>query len=267
MSEQHGTVGLKDPQTTLSTRLEEQDQYLLHDAREIRRVLHVLIDKHSLVTVHLASRNRMFASALVELSEDQQYVYVDGSRDPKINEAMVQANHVTCVSTLDRVPIQFRLMGLERVDLDGLVTFRAELPQNLLYLQRREYHRLRVPVSEPVWCTVSLPSSAPSGVATVHELPVLDISVGGCSLALPRDCPGLRVETAFDCQLQLPGASSPLPLRLLVRSRFDPPPQDTTQGARIGCEFIELPGVAESLIQRYIFRIDRLRKARERGEA
>ena len=100
----------------------------------------------------------------------------------------------------------------------------------------------------------------------MHELPVLDISVGGCSLALPRDCPGFRVETAFDCQLQLPSAS-PLPLRLLVRSRFDPPPQDTTQVTRIGCEFTELPGVAESLIQRYIFRVDRLRKARERGEA
>ena len=267
MSEQHGTAGPQDPQTPLSTRLEEQDQYLLHDAREIRRVLHVLIDKHSLVTVHLASRNRMFASALVELSEDQQYVYIDGSRDSKINEAMVQANHATCVSTLDRVPIQFRLAALEHVDMDGMVTFRAELPQNLLYLQRREYHRLRVPVSEPVRCTVSLPSPAPSGAATVHELPVLDISVGGCSLALPRDCPGFRVETAFDCQLHLPDASFPLPLCLSVRSRFDPPPQDATQGTRIGCEFTALPGAAESLIQRYIFRIERMRKARERGEA
>ena len=267
MSEQHGTAGPQDPQTTLSTRLEEQDQYLLHDPREIRRVLQVLIDKHSLVTVHLPSRNRMFGSALVELSDDQQHVYIDGSRDTKINEAMVQANHVTCVSTLDRVPIQFRLTALEQVDMDGMVTFRAELPQNLLYLQRREYHRLRVPVSEPLRCTVSLPSPTPNGAATVHELPVLDISVGGCSLGLPRDCPAFRVETRFDCQLHLPDSSSPLPLCLSVRSRFDPPPQDTTQGTRIGCEFTALPGAAESLIQRYIFRIERMRKARERGEA
>jgi c-di-GMP-binding flagellar brake protein YcgR len=74
------------------------------------------------------------------------------------------------------------------------------------------------------------------------------------------------VASEFGCTLHLPG-TAPIPLRLLVRNRFDPPSQNATQTARAGCEFRELPGGAENHIQRYISKIDRRRKARERGEA
>jgi len=266
MSAQHDPVGAKNPGTTLSSRLEQQDQYLLHDPREIRRVLQVLVERRSQVSVHLASRNRMFPSALIKLADGADELDIDGSRDAQTNEALLQANHVTCVTMLDRVPIQFRLAGLERLDVDGLVTFRTVLPASLLYLQRREYHRLRVPVSEPVRCTLPDPAPALPARAFQKELPVLDISVGGCLLALPRDCPDFTVASTFDCILHLPGAS-PIALQLRVRSRLEPPSHDKTHGPRAGCEFTQLAASAESQIQRYVFRIDRLRKARERGDA
>lgn len=266
MSEQQDPAEANQPGTTLSSRLEEQDQYLLHDPREIRRVLQLLVDRRSQVTVHLAPRNRMFPSALVKLAEGEDELYIDGSRDSLINEALLHTNHVTCVTMLDRVPIQFRLAGLERLDVDGLVTFRTALPASLLYLQRREYLRMRVPVSEPVLCT--LPDATPASPATVvyHDLTVLDISVGGCMVAMPRECADYAVATSFDCMLHLPGAA-PIPLRLRVRSRLEPARQDKTHGPRVGCEFTQLSASVESQIQRYIFRIDRLRKARERGDA
>lgn len=264
MSENQAPGGHQHDQVTLSTRLEEQDRYLLRDLHQIRRVLQALIEKRSLVTVHLAPRNRMLPSALVTLSEDGQSVFIDGSRDPEVNRAMAQANHITCVSMLDRVPIQFRLTALESVDLDGMVTFRATLPDSLLYLQRRQFHRLRVPVADPVWCAVSMPT--PLGEVIVNELRILDISIGGCLVALPRDCQDFRVASEFDSTLHLPD-TQPIPLRLLVRNRFDPPPLDAAQATRAGCEFQALPGGAETLVQRYIFKIDRRRKARERGEA
>jgi len=262
--------GLQAPEheATLSTRLEEQDQFLLHDAREIRRVLNALIEKRSLVTVHLAPRNRMFPSALVSLDGDGQRLVVDGSRDAAINQAMDQANHVTCVTMLDRVPIQFRLNRLQRIDPDGKVAYRAPLPATLLYLQRRESHRLQVPVAEPVMCCVSVPGGQPDAgsESTLEDLRILDLSVGGCSVSLPRDCPLFRLGGEMHCSLHLPEAS-PIALRLVVRSRFDPPVQDTARTPRAGCAFVGLPAGAENTIQRYIFRIERNRKARERGDA
>jgi c-di-GMP-binding flagellar brake protein YcgR len=266
MSENQAADGQQHHQVTLSTRLEEQDRYLMHDLRGIRRMLQALIEKRSLVTVHLAPRNRMLPSALVALSEDEQSVFIDGSRDAGINQAIAQANHVTCVSMLNRVPVQFRLAALERFDLDGMVTFRAALPDSVLYLQRRQFHRVHVPVAEPAWCEVSMPAPAPPEDVAINELRILDISIGGCLVSLPPDCRDFGVASGFDGTLHLPGTPL-IPLRLLVRNRFDPPPQHPTQAARAGCEFQNLPGDAENLIQRYIFKIDRRRKARERGEA
>jgi c-di-GMP-binding flagellar brake protein YcgR len=52
---------------------------------------------------------------------------------------------------------------------------------------------------------------------------------------------------------------------LRVRSIFEFSTRSGAKHKRAGCQFIDLPGPMLTLIQRYIIRIERERKARESG--
>ncbi|HLM54395.1 MAG TPA: flagellar brake protein [Pseudoxanthomonas sp.] len=245
---------------------EEDARYLLHDRREIARVLQSLIERRALVSAYLAPRNRVFPTSLVAVSVQEETLSIDGSRDPAINALVQHCRHLTCVSMLDRIPIQFRLSGLSRFDADGLATFRTALPDRLLYLQRRDYHRCRVPVVEPLWCSVATAPAPGRPAPGPVQLGVFDISVGGMCLSLPTPCDSLG-DGEIQGVLQLPD-SEPIALRFVVRSRcFQPVTHHARELVRAGCQFTSLPRGAEAQLQRYIFRQDRQRKARERGEA
>ncbi len=53
----------------------------------------------------------------------------------------------------------------------------------------------------------------------------------------------------------------------MVKSLHSQLNQNGTESWRAGCQFTDLPRGADALIQRYIFRLERQRSARERGAA
>lgn len=252
------------PEQVQPVRFEDEARYLLHDEREIRRVLQSLIEKRILLSAYLAPRNQVLPTALISLSFEDRVLSIDGSRDEATNASVEQAHHVTCVSLIDRIPIQFRLSALVRTSIDGMVAFHAPIPECVLYLQRREFHRLRVPVSEPLSC--SLPPRVDGSEGPPITLPVLDISAGGVCVKVSSRPDDFAPGKELHCQLHLPGGD-PLTLRMRVRDRFSSLAPNGTETWRAGCQFVALPQAVEAQIQRYIFRLERQRQARERGEA
>jgi c-di-GMP-binding flagellar brake protein YcgR len=51
----------------------------------------------------------------------------------------------------------------------------------------------------------------------------------------------------------------------MVRSVFEMTTRSGSKSQRAGCEFVKLPGPMLTLIQRYIIKVERERKARESG--
>jgi flagellar brake protein len=257
MSEDSGS-GRVEP-----VRYDEEEKYLLRRPREIHQVLQSLLDRHALISAYPALRNHGYPTALLALDEDGRHLLIDGNMQEAINRIIEQAHHLTCVAQLDRIHIQFRLAPLSRMIIDGQTAFRAPLPEQLLRLQRREFYRLQVPVAQPLTCELPIPR----GDGEVEPLPlrVLDISAGGVALAVPADQPQFRPFREYeDCVLHLPDAA-PIAVRLMIRSLFRQINQNGRESWRAGCQFTALPRGAEVLIQRYIFRLERQRNARERG--
>ena len=52
---------------------------------------------------------------------------------------------------------------------------------------------------------------------------------------------------------------------IVVRSVFESVTRTGVKSKRAGCEFVKLPGSMLTLIQRYIIKVERERKARESG--
>ena len=239
--------------------LEDAARYVLHDPREIARVLQSLPDAGALISAHIMPGGLPCPTALLEVAHDGR-VLIDGNHVESINQRIASASHLTCVSQLERVRIQFRLQGLERIDNDGRAAFSAPAPESVLKLQRRELYRLQL-VPGPL---VTLQVPAEDGASPPLKLRVIDLSGGGLAVSVREEDEARFGQRRLlpGCLLHLPDmAAIPLQLEVAHVSRRDPLPGATL---RAGCRFVGLAPQAEKQLLQYIFRVERQRNARER---
>lgn len=236
------------------------EQYMLRGRRQIRQVLEQLIDGHALVTTHLQPGSQAFLTALITLSDDEEWLFLDASPDARIRQRTLQSEQLLCVTQLNKIRIQFKLHDMTETLIDKRPALAARVPDEILRLQRREYFRLSVPLAHNLTCR--LPDS---GWGVGEEARVMDISAGGLCLNLPGGSTELVIGSIVpSCRLKLPDTevfTLDLEIRNISRQRS----RSGVESLRVGCRYSALSKVAETQIQRYIFHTERELSARERG--
>ncbi len=242
----------------------EYAKYLLRGKREIVQILQGLIDAHALISIHVSPKDYSFLTTIVGFTDTT--LFLDASSDEAIHQRVAMAERLLCIGQLEKIRIQFSLNSASFTLYDGLSAYSTPLPAELLRLQRREFYRLRTPAANPVICTVMVPPKENSNDTVKIEVRVADISGGGIAIMVPANDTHFLPGAEFDnCTLTLPELGE-ISVRLKVRNLF----KQTIHGGdvetlRAGCEFVDLPRNADSAIQRYIFKVERDRNARERG--
>ncbi len=239
----------------------EYDQFMLRTPAEILVVMRGLFSHVSQITAFFNEGKDMLITTLAVVADD--HLILDYGPSSEMNRKALIAEKHFCVTTLEKVRVQFILRGFARVEQDGRPAFRCALPNEVLRLQRREYYRLATPIARPLRCLVTIP--LPDNSLYAHEAHVFDISGGGLGISAPPEHIPFDVDNVFpDCHLELPEVGS-ITGKLKVKSLFDINLRNGMRVRRAGCEFIKLPGPMMTLIQRYIIKVDRERKAREMG--
>ncbi|MCL2829562.1 MAG: flagellar brake protein [Betaproteobacteria bacterium] len=266
----------EDPQSSgPSLELERNDlysDYMLYSRTEILFILRSLIKQRALITVFFDHGRNLLPTSLLAITAQDSTLIFDRSHNEDLNQRLLFAEHPIFTASLDRVKIQFRVDRLTEAVFEGRPAFQGALPEALLRLQRREFFRLLIPVSAPVLCKI--PPQEPAAEAQdspaqaemkLMEFFVADISGGGIGLTVPENqSKQLPIGAMFSgCQMNLPGEGV-ITATLEVRNSFS---VTTPRGffRRVGCQFVDLPGTQMALIQRYIIRTERERKARESG--
>lgn len=252
-----------ETESTLHPLLEpgEYNQFMLRTHNEIMLVLRGLFTHVAQITVFFNEGRDMVLTTLAAVVDD--HLILDYGPSSELNHKALAAEKHFCVALLDKVRIQFILRGLTKTELDGRPAFRAALPDEVLRLQRREFYRLVTPISRPLTCHIPIP--LPNGNPHSHEARVFDISGGGIGLSAPPEGVPFGKEMRFPaCRIELPEIGL-VSGTLRVRSVFEITLRSGTHVRRAGCEFVNLPGPMMTLIQRYIIKVERERKARESG--
>ncbi|WP_459950998.1 flagellar brake protein [Denitratisoma sp. agr-D3] len=255
----------EEPEKSVETPLEpsDYDKFLLHAPKEILLVLKSVIEHGCHITVFFNEGKDLLLTTLI--AADEKGLLFDYGSNPETNRRALEAGKLFCITSLNKVKVQFILKGLRQEDHGGRPAFRGEFPQTLLRLQRREYYRLTTPVSRPLTCLIPLEDvDGQTGSITVQ---IADISGGGVALVAPPESVPFAPETEFpDCQIHLPDIGNII-VTLRVKSVFEVTLRSGTVLRRSGCEFVNLPDAKMNLIQRYIVKHERERKARESGLA
>lgn len=255
----------KDPTTAQTTTAElistdEFSQYLLRAKSEMFAVFRGLVEHLSQITMFFNEGRDMVLTSLVGYNDNGIYLDVGASRE--MNEKALAAQKLFCVTQLDKVKVQFILRGVKRTDYQGGPAFVAALPESVLRLQRREYYRMSTPIARPLKCAVTIAKAG--GDKRTIDAHIGDISGGGVGIvSLPLDLPVER-GMQMDCRIELPEVGV-VNCPLVVRSVFETVSRTGNKAQRAGCEFVKLPGPMLTLIQRYIIKVERERKARESG--
>lgn len=243
---------------------DDYSQFLLYSRAEILAVLRTLVQKGSMITVHFDQGRSFLLTTVLALNSDRGEMTLDLGSDNDMNQRALEADKLIFTTLIDKVKIQFSLAGLTTTPIDGRLAFVGKLPERLLRLQRREFFRLSTPIANPI--KINAQFRRADGTVLPVELPLLDISGGGVGLMVALElAPAFqRGDVLSDCRIALPDEGLVL-VTLSVRNQFDVATRSGSRYARVGCEYVDLSAQRLAVIQRYITRIERERKARLNG--
>jgi len=240
---------------------DEFSQYMLNTRNEMFAVFRGMVEHVSQTTVFFNEGRDMVLTSMISYNDNG--LLFDLGASEETNRKALEAKKLFCVTQLDKVKIQFILRGLRHVEANGGPAFSAALPDSVLRLQRREYYRLSTPIARPLKCIITFPPVA-GGDRRIVEALIGDISGGGLGvISVPLDVP-LETGLELGCKIELPEVGV-VTGTIVIRSVFETVTRSGIRSRRAGCEFVKVPNSMLTLIQRYIIRIERERKARESG--
>ncbi|HTJ97392.1 MAG TPA: flagellar brake protein [Rhodocyclaceae bacterium] len=244
-------------------RTDEYTEYLLHSPLEILSVLRQVAEHGDLVTIYFNSGKDFLLTSLISVGEDG--IRLDHGSNSEMNRRALAAEKLFCITRHAKVKLQFILTGVREDTFDRQKVFAAALPETLLRLQRREFFRLNTPITRPLICRV--PLQYPDGHTATVEINIVDISAGGVAVIVPPDDMPFEADMEFpNCVVDLPEIGV-ITVTLKVRNLYEITLRSGQRSKRSGCQFVNLIPAAQNMIQRYITKIERERKARESGLA
>jgi c-di-GMP-binding flagellar brake protein YcgR len=219
---------------------------------DIVSTMRALAQRRALATVYGERACDFIVSCLLAVHEDDDALVLDFGAERAATERVLAAGEVRVVTQLDRIRIQFATEVAGTIDYDGAPAFVARIPDVMQRLQRREYYRVRIPLSAPLAMTLAPDPARPrAGVA----LRVVDLSCGGVRLDGVGSALGIVEGAVYrGCRMDLPRLGSlAVDVRVVRMLRDDAKPGS----CRVVGSFVDLPAGAEALLQRYINRIER----------
>lgn len=222
------------------------DEFAVTLPTALQALLRQLVDQN--VPVHLsAPGGASYTTTLWTVDGHQNRVSLAAEAAQPGVRALVDAGEATAVAYLDAVKLQFDLQHLVLVHGSASSALQAALPSVLYRFQRRESFRVRTPANGSPTANLRHPA-APD---TLTALRVLDVSVGGCALALPAGMPPLAAGVRLDdVHIEL-DADARFTTSLTLQ-HVGTGMESMPGVLRLGCAFGRLDGAAQRALQRYI---------------
>ncbi len=225
----------------------EDSEFRLHSNKEIQSILRGIVKSSSLAALYYDDANDFILTKLLGI--DEQNVWLDIGLRETDNRRILPSHKIIFVSSYLQVKVQFVAHQIENALFKNKESFCLPMPNSLLYLQRREYFRLIVPVKKPLICVIPAKSDAPilKGSPTI-----MDISVGGMALECQENDTEFQPGKVYPvCHINLPNIGM-LTATILVKNIFIITRHNGEVKKRAGCKFIHLNGTMTIMLQRYL---------------
>ena len=233
---------------------EDIEHCTLTGRREILFQLRSLIKHSERVSVSFDEGRQSFLTVLIEVDEENNFLYFDIGGSEETNRAFLKNERCVFAGILEGIRIQFSGKKPQKISFKGEQVFAVPLPASLLRLQRREAYRLQLPSTKPYICRIRRGSSGEMA------LPLYDISIGGIGVHLTEHPAFAPMDLLENCWIDLRD-SGILAVTLEVRYVQEKEIRAGKSIFHLGCRFVKLSPLNETLIQRFMARLEAERRA------
>ncbi len=225
----------------------EDSEFRIHSIKEIQSILRGIVKSSSLAAIYYDDENDFILTKLLGI--DEQNVWLDISLREADNRRILPSHKIIFVSSYLQVKVQFVAHHIENTLFQNKEAFCLPIPNSLLYLQRRDYFRLIVPVKKPLICVIPAKPEAP----VLNNSPtIMDISGGGMALECQENDTKFQPGKVYSaCHIHLPNIGM-LTATVLVKNIFIITMHNGEVKKRAGCKFIHLNGTMAIMLQRYL---------------
>ena len=237
---------------------DDHSQYMVRSQVELVAMLRTLQkDAQQLNAYYSEETGDSIGTTVIHVDAKRDMLIMERPGNERDDERVLSASEVLFDTKHNQVTIQFVSRGIKPARLKGEPVYLMPLPTEALRLQRRQAFRAPVSVNleDPATCTLK------DTEGEEHVLPLQDISIGGIGL-VDNDC-AIELEklSVVPATLYLQELGT-LNLELEIRGVFDSKLTNGKTVRRVGCAFHRLRGNVESMIQRYIHKLEAERRNR-----
>lgn len=235
------------------------EQFTITFRREIVFYLRQLINDGTPISVMFNGGNDSILTVALDLDEDQDLLVFDWGSSEEVNQRLLKSERNIFVTRPHGIRNQFVTGAAKEVSYEKRRAFAVKLPDKYVRLQRREFFRLTLPMTQRPICILK---QGEPGQEQEMKMEVVDIGLGGIALegpTLPRPCEIGQTFAGARIDLKSHGM---LHVDLIIRYRGEVT-RGQKQVARLGCSFRKLSAAQDNQLQRYVTQIQREERIRQ----
>jgi len=241
--------------------MENDSSYLIRNPKLMISNLSLLVKNKCLFSVHFGEHNESFITTIIDFNQKNNSLIFDYGHKEDLNQRLINSTKSTFKTELNGIKVSFDGSGLKKTTHNGEPAFILPVPESLFWMQRREFYRVRPPLSNPSHCQLVLKDRAPI------TLDLYDISLAGFSmLNVSKEISDLLPPGAHFAQSKLilsELGEGVVSFEVCAKSIINP--DKTKKLQKIGCKFTRVTPAFEAVIQRYMQQIEIENRQREKN--
>lgn len=233
--------------------MSDLSSFSIQNPKQIISHLSLLFKSKCFLSARFGANNESYITTLLGIDEKNNRVVLDCGSNKDLNQRMLNVNKIVFDTEYQGIEVSFTGSALKKVTYKGELAFSMAIPKSLYWMQRREYYRVKSPLSKPSYCQLILDARKPV------NLKLYDISLSGFAmLNVSKEVSDLLVlgKTFEQCRLILPEAEEGM-ISFEIRAKYIINPAKVQKIQKIGCKFVKLSLPVEEIIQRYLHQIQR----------
>jgi len=240
-------------------------KYLVRNPKQVLTYLKMLSAERCLISANFGTDNKdTFLTAIIDIDEKKQTITIDCGPKEYLNKKLLDSAIIKCSTKYKGIKVLFEGRKVKKSGKTGQPAFSLPIPGSIYWMQKRQFYRIKSPLSKNSYCTISFKDPETEEVTTV-DLKLHDLSA--CGISILNDSADLSAQFSAsarldNCTLVLENEDK-LTLDLEVRNKHPLNPNNPGKTERVGCKIVNPTPRVESTILRYMQKIEREIKQKE----
>ncbi len=241
-------------------------KYLVRNPKQILTYLKMLSTDRCLVSAIFGEGDKdTFLTAIMDIDEKKQTITIDCGPKEYLNKRLLDSAIIKCSTEYKGIKVQFEGRKIIKSGKPGQPAFTIPIPGSIYWVQRRQFYRIKSPLSKNSYCTITFKESETEEKTTLN-IKLYDLSASGFSILNDTaEFSSQFIPSAEfnNCKLVLE-KEEPLIISFDIRHKLPQNPNKPGKTERIGCRLTNQTPRTESTILRYMQNIERELKQKEK---